>query len=307
MSVKTTITILALVSIATISCVHGQDNTELFTRLQGIANNGMTFYNIDGIEIMSQEVTAEFTAKNISKKFKQSPIRKQSPILEKELTTSDSSLSFKNFYVFKSTEVQKGLSNNISYYFIEGTDQKIISITFAAVNKTDKTLERRFVKLIREKAIPDSIFTSLKIDSVNFAGRRIHLGQSCRWMGVNNVQCPYYGQMNWSIHKSIEDASQTVENEFKRIKSQKGGKVVSDTIVPVIFEGTETLAKRIIYDITGINSALVGMSGGKTLTVYLVAVPVRGNFVSCIMSFWNNDQINPSGLPPLLEEVMRLK
>jgi hypothetical protein len=29
--------------------------------------------------------------------------------------------------------------------------------------------------------------------------------------------------------------------------------------------------------------------------------------VSCVMSFWNNDVVNPSGLPPLLEHVMKLK
>jgi hypothetical protein len=48
------------------------------------------------------------------------------------------------------------------------------------------------------------------------------------------------------------------------------------------------------------------MSGGKTLTIYFVAAPVRKNYVSCVMSFWNNDQINPSGLTPLLEQVMKL-
>ena len=33
----------------------------------------------------------------------------------------------------------------------------------------------------------------------------------------------------------------------------------------------------------------------------------RGNFVSCVMSFWESDQINSSGLPPLLEQVMELR
>jgi len=42
------------------------------------------------------------------------------------------------------------------------------------------------------------------------------------------------------------------------------------------------------------------------LTAYYVACEVRNNYVSCVMSFWNNDQINESGLPPLLEKVMQL-
>ena len=125
--------------------------------------------------------------------------------------------------------------------------------------------------------------------------------------GVNNVQCRYYGQMNWSVHKDLDDATKTVNNQFESIKARKNGKIVADTTVNVIFEGTETTAKKVIYDFTGMTSALVGMSGGKTLTIYFVAAPVRQNSVSCVMSFWNNDQINPSGLAPLLEQVMKLK
>lgn len=49
------------------------------------------------------------------------------------------------------------------------------------------------------------------------------------------------------------------------------------------------------------------MSGGKYLTVYYVALEVRGNYVSCVLSFWNNDVITEKGLPPLLEAVMQLK
>jgi len=53
---------------------------------------------------------------------------------------------------------------------------------------------------------------------------------------------------------------------------------------------------------------LTGMSGGKTLTIYYVAEKVRGNYMNCVMSFWNNDVINPeTNLPPLLDEVMKLK
>jgi hypothetical protein len=47
------------------------------------------------------------------------------------------------------------------------------------------------------------------------------------------------------------------------------------------------------------------MSGGKTLTIYYVAAPVRGNYVSCVLSFWNNDTITENGIAPLLEEVMK--
>lgn len=281
--------------------VFGQPNDSLFSRLRAISNNGVDFYNVDGIVITSQKKDVEFSSKNISTKFRQLSIK------EKDLNSADTTLGFKNFYVYKSKEKPKGIFNNTSFYFIESSDQKLMGITFNSKNKTDKELERTIVRLIKNDAIPKSIFTPLEIDSIDFAGRKIYLGKRCNWMAINNVQCPYNGQMDWSIHKSLDDASQALNNRFTSIKASKGGKIISDTTVTVIFEGTEIKSRRIVYDFTGIKSLLVGMSGGKTLTVYYVAAPVRNNFVSCIMSFWNNDRINPGGLPPLLEQVMKLK
>ena len=223
------------------------------------------------------------------------------------LVESDSLLGFKNYYVFKTQEDPKGYHNNISYYFVKDSDNRVVGFTFASINKTDKVFERKFISTVMNNQIPNSVYNDLRADTINFAGRKIPLGANCNWMGVNNIQCRYYGQMNWSVHRTQEDAKETMNNQFASIKSRKNGEVVADTTVNVIFEGMETEAKKIIYDFTGVTSALVGMSGGKTLTIYYVATPVRDNYVSCVMSFWNNDQINPSGLPPLLEQVMTLK
>ena len=263
---------------------------------------GVDFFNIDGIEITSEKIDVEFSAKNCIKKYPQFKIK------EKELKISDSLLDFRNFYVYKSQENPKNSFLNISYYFVESSDKKLIAITFASINKnSDKEFERNFIEIVCNNRIPESIFHSVEIDSINFAGRKIPLGSSCRWMGINNVQCPYYGQMNWSVHKSMEDALFTVENQYFVTKSKKGGKVISDTYVDVIFEGVETTARRVVYNFTGARALLLSMEGSKELMIYYVSVPLRNNFVSCVMSFWRNDQINPSGLPPLLEQVMKLK
>jgi hypothetical protein len=277
----------------------GQDSNTLFSRLRGISNNGTDFYNIDGIEITSQNINSAFSKKTILKKFKKYKIK------EDDLLTADSLIGKQNFYVAKSDELCIGVIQNTSYYFVENNNG-LTAITFASENKKDKAFETEFVKLILSNGIPKYVYEPLEIDSINFAGRKIALGKACNWMGTNNVQCPYYGQMNWSIHKNLQDATQTMNNQYTVTKLKKSGKIVSEELVNVTFEGSEIKAKKIIYDIKGINSLLVGMSGGKTLTIYYVASPVRGNFVSCVMSFWNNDTINKSGLPSLLEEVMKL-
>jgi len=297
---KTKIIFFTLVVFLTGS-IYGQENENLFTRLQGISNRGIDFFNVDGIEITSQKLDVEFSAKNCAKKFPQLKIKK------KELTTSDSLLVFKNYYVYKSQEDPQNFFQNMAYYFVESPDKKLIAFTFAFINKNDKEFERSFIKLVCNNSIPENIYNSVEIDSINFAGRKIPLGRSCRWMGINNVQCPSYGQMNWSVHKDLEDASATVNNQFVSVFSRKGGKIVSDTIVDIIFEGTETTARKVVYNFTGVKSLLLKMEGSNQLTIYLVSAAVRDNFVSCVMSFWGSDQINPSGLPPLLEQVMKLK
>ena len=71
--------------------ICGQGNEDLFTRLQGISNHGVDFFNVDGIEITSRKLDVEFSAKNCAKRFPQLKIK------EKELTTSDSSLDFRNY------------------------------------------------------------------------------------------------------------------------------------------------------------------------------------------------------------------
>lgn len=281
--------------------VFGQGNEAMFSRLQGLFTNKTEFYNIDGFDISSQKFDAEFSKKNVLKNFKRYGVK------EAELNTADSLLTFNNWYVNKTTEQVKGVLINSSYYFVESTDKKLIGISFSAMNKSDKDFERSFVTLIRNNAIPNSVFNSLDLDSLNFAGRKIAVGEGCRYMGVNNVQCPSNGQMSWSVHKTQEDATQTVSDYWKTIREQKGGKAVSDTTVNVVFEGKETTARKMIYGFKGVNSLLIKMDGAKTLTVYAVACPVKNNFVSCVMSFWNTDHVNRNGLPLLLEKVMTLK
>ncbi|MGC3943269.1 MAG: hypothetical protein QM762_01810 [Chryseolinea sp.] len=282
------------------SVVYAQ-NDELFSRLHGLQNGKDAFYNVDGMEITTHKADAEFLPKSIAKNYK--PLK----IKAEELNTSDTALQFPNYYLAKTVPRTEGLKTITAYYFFETPSKKTVAVTFSAINRSDKEFERMFVQLVRNNEIPSTVFSPFRPDSLNFAGRKIYLGGGCRWMGINNLQCPHYGQMDWSVHKTREGAEKAIEHHFAIVSDLNKGKIVSDNMVPVVFEGTETKARQIIYDFTGVTSALVAMSGGKTLTIYFVAAAVRGNYVSCTMSFWNNDQINDSGLAPLLEEVMRLK
>jgi hypothetical protein len=276
-------------------------NEKLFERIQAIENSGITFYEVDGINISSQTLNYKFTEKKLKKVYRKYSIKK------KDNKTVDTNLNYKNYYISKTDLITGNLTQNSSYYFLENKNKSTTIIQFGSINKKDREFERRMVRLIMENKIPKECYNSTVIDNINFAGRKIKLGNRCQWQNVNNVQCPYNGQMSWSVHKDLKDAKNTVEQKFEITKSQKNGKVISEEIVKVEFEGTDTKAKKVVYDFTGITSILASMSGGKTLTTYYVATEVRGNYVSCVMSFWNNDKITQNGISPLLEEVMKIK
>lgn len=275
-------------------------NEELFNRLRAINNSGTTFYNVDGVDFTNQNISSEFNEKNLKKAYRKNKIKKK----DEKLT--DKELGYENYKVVNRKEFENGLVSVSVNYFVKNNDNRISIFWFGYYDKSNPEFERKMIDLILNDAIPKNCFSSIKTDKVNFAGREIELGGNCNWVNINNIQCPYYGQMNWSVHNTKKSAVLSIENQLEATKIKSGGKVVSEEDVDIIFEGKSTKAKKVYYDFTGVTSLLASMSGGKNLTIYYVSEKVRDNYVSCVLSFWNNDNINPSGLPPLLEEVMKI-
>ncbi len=290
---------LALLIISTFA--FGQEIDDYTKRLKAINNQSIIFYNVDGVNFSSQTFSNQFNEKGLKKLYRKYSIK------DEDLKVRDETLTNNNFFITKSEKITENLDQINSYYFVENQNKTVSIFWFGYFDKLDKEFERKYVNLILKNEITKEVFEPMKINSIDFAGRKIKLGSDCYWKNVNIVQCPYKGEMNWSVHKTLESAKKAIENQFIVTKSQKGGKVVSETEVDVLFEDTETKAKKVIYDFTGVKSLLAGMSGGKTLTIYYVSSKVRENYVSCCMSFWNNDNITENGLSPLLEEVMKLK
>jgi hypothetical protein len=292
---------LNLFFILIFSVCFSQENNVL-ERLSALNNNGKIWYNIDGYSITSEKFNNSFDEKGLKKVFR------KHQITDSDVKTKDDQIKFNNLFISKQQKIADNNFQTNNYYFVENPDKTVSAVWFIKNGKTDKETEEKIVNLIIENKIPEENFVPMKITSINFAGRKLELGNSCYWTFLNTVQCPYLGEMNWSVHRDLESAKEAIENQLNITKSKKGGKVASEEIVDVEFEGVQTKAKKVIYDFTGVASALAGMSGGKNLTVYYVAENVRNKNVSCVMSFWNNDQINPeTKLPPLLEKIMKLK
>ncbi|WP_299242283.1 hypothetical protein [uncultured Aquimarina sp.] len=272
----------------------------MFERLRAIRNSGTTFYNVDGIDFTSQNISSEFNDKNLKKAYRKNKIKK------KDVKIADKQLKFENYKVVKREEFENALVSVSVNYFVKNNDNRISIFWFGYYDNDNPEFERKMIELIINNKIPKTCFSSIKTDNINFAGREIKLGGNCNWMNINNIQCPYYGQMNWSVHKTKESADLSIKNALKATKTKNGGKVISEEEVDIIFEEVTTKAKKVYYDFTGVTSLFASMSGGKNLTIYYVSEKLRDNYVSCVLSFWNNDSINPSGLPPLLEEVMSI-
>ncbi len=274
-------------------------NEELFDRLRAIDNNGITFYNIDGVDFSKQTLDLDFTDKNLKKAYRMYGIKK------KDKKKQDPAIHFTNYSIQKEELLKGGLKAINSYYFVKNKKGGIDAFSFGYYDTNDIDLEHTMISLILNDTIPERCYSSIQIDTINFVGREIALGGNCNWMNINNIQCPYYGQMNWSVHKTKESADQSIQQQFRITKLKKGGKVVSEEEVSILFEEVPTIAKKVKYDFTGATAIMASMSGGKNLTIYYVSEKIRNHYVSCVLSFWNNDTINPSGLPPLLEKVMK--
>ena len=280
--------------------VSAQETDDYKTRLRAIHNTPATYYNIDGVDFTSQTLTNSFTEKDLKS------IYKKFGISNEESKLKDDSLLFNNFHIIKRKKVTDSLTLITTYYFVEDKQKKVTAFCFNYFENRNPAFERKFIDLIINDQIPNSVFENERIDSIDFAGRKIQLSRSCNWTNVNTVQCTYNGEMNWSIHLTLLSAKNAIKNQLSLTKSKNGLKVISEEEVDIIFENTPTKVLKVIFGFTGVTNLLVKTSGAKTLTAYYVANKIRGNYISCVLSFWNNDNINPSGLPPLLNKVMQL-
>lgn len=270
----------------------------IYNRLNAIKKDKVIFYNIDGYNFSSEIISLPYSEENVQK----SKLRFRIP--ESSLTFSDKALD-KNKIFQTSENRENGIVQYNSYYFLEYSTSSILAIDFHKLNKIDRPLELELVSLIKNNKILESCFSSPKIDSINFGGRKIKLHESCYWTNVNAIQCPYSGEINWSIHKDYASAISDIESQEIITESKTNfGKIISDEIIDVNFEGTITKAKKKVFKTkTGIGV----LAGAKTLTVYYAVGNIRGNYISCVMSHWNNDNILPSGLPSLIDKIMTIK
>ncbi len=274
----------------------------LFNRLSAIENDGTIHFNVDGINFSSQDMEFDYNKKGLRKAARRYKVKRK---IER---TSRPDLTYQHAIAQYPSEVVQNITAMNSVYFVKNREGKIKVVSFAYPDTAQPNFELKMINLIMNDEIPESVMQPQTATNVNFAGRGFELGGSCRWMNINSVQCPFNGQINWSVHSTLESARQAIEYQFSITDARKGYEIIADDQVNVLFEGVATTARKIVLYIKGVNSVLLSATGGgKHLIIYYVAEKIRGNYVSCVLSHWDNDNINPSGLPALLEQVLLLE
>ncbi len=295
---KKKLSILSLISILIPLTLFSQSNV---VGLQGLPvlkgfkyDKSIELYEWAGYNISIEKIKSSTKEKDISKlkkKFKIENIIKE---------YSSSQIHCPNLIIETERELEiegqkfPEIKQHSIFYILENTeDSDLISIS--KLGDRDKVIEEQFLTLYFSNKLSEYV-APLEIDSINFIGRNIYLGNRCRWKSPNNINC-MGGQMSWSVFDSYEKAKQ--DNEIIILKNKFPKKVIiEDTDIPVVFEGNAVTARRIVYQPAN--------DLAYPLIVYYLVSEIEGYYVSTVLSHYGYNR-NDYELPDLLKEVMQFE
>ena len=173
---------LAIILVLISSLCFSQEN--IFDRLTALNDSKKIWYNIDGYSVTSEIFNNTFDEKGLKKVFKKHNIS------ETDTKTKDNKVNFNNLFITKQQKIIGEIYQTNNYYFVENPNKTTTVVWFIKNGKTDRETEEELVNKILENKIPEDIFVQRQISSINFAGRKIELGNNCYWTFLNTVQCP---------------------------------------------------------------------------------------------------------------------
>lgn len=278
------------------STFYAQTNRyqEIIENCIGIIQEENHFFEVEGYAISSVKREISYSDSGFKKiKFLYS--------IPKTCVMEDA----KDFPFAKLFVEEKNEKNKYSkiVYILRIDDENVQIVSLTTIKSRNIELEQIFVEALYYQTLPNTVFKSNEIDSIDFVGRNLVLGPICNWMSPHNMQCGSMGQMNWSIFQTEKEALEMTNAQYGLVESKWLGKIISQDSISIIFEGVETKALKVNYKL----KVPSGFNGGTNqLQVFFVAVPVRNKFVSCVLSQYTTNFEN-SELAPLLSEVMEIK
>ncbi len=274
--------------------ILAQDNTK---GLQGLKDSkGIEFYEWAGYNISIEKIKTPTIEKDISK------LKKKLKIKDIQREYSTSKINRPNRIIEIESELERDgqkypeIKQHSLFYILESEDGKSDLISIFKLGNREIDIENKIIDMYLTDKLSEYIIP-LEIDSVNFIGRNIYLGNVCQWKSPNNLNC-MGGQMSWSVFDSYEKAEE--DNDIIVLRNHSPQHVILEDIdIPVLFEGNAVTARRIVYQPTY-------NAQSYPLIVYYIHTMVRGHYVSCVLSHYGYNR-NDYELPDLLKEVMLLE
>lgn len=285
--------IISFLLILTTSFLYSQEQSDPLQFMQGLKQNDNQFFQLGNYIFNVVTVDKKYNEKEMNKVLKKYDIKNP------QKKYSDQSIASENTVV--ESEVQsKTYPDAIEIqkvYFFPVGEKKMRHITMQTLVR-DSLLEKAFMDAYFNNSLDKYIAgDGQPTRTLNFLGREIKLGTTCNWMFVNNLQCSGNGQMNWSVYPTLEEAQKRTQLQMTQNAERK---ILKTEELKVIFEGEPVTATRIVYHM-GIPRIIMG--GSNNLAVFYVSAKVRGQYVSCVLSNYVNNEDDYT-MGALLHEVM---
>ena len=138
------------------------------------------------------------------------------------------------------------------------------------------------------------------------------LMDECYWTGVNIVRCPTKGEMNWSLHATLAQAQQAIalQKEWAMlipVPENHTISILTERDITLLFEGKQTRATEVVYNEHYQDPILKSHHKDHKLIVYFIATVLRGQAISCVISYYDyNERLPDTGLPEFVSQFVRL-
>ena len=203
---------------------------------------------------------------------------------------------------------------NTMIYFIgnkiEGKDVLLIAKISSVSESPSEEIDTEMIQLVLDKKVPKENHMGGR--SFDFLGRKVPLMDECYWAGVNIVRCPTKGEMNWSLHATLAQAQQAIalQKEWAMlipVPENHTISILTERDITLLFEGKQTRATEVVYNEHYQDPILKSHHKDHKLIVYFIATVLRGQAISCVISYYDyNERLPDTGLPEFVSQFVRL-
>lgn len=291
--------IFTLISIVHVfpHCLAQTEKEKILSNLSGLSQNTVMYFEVEGYQVAISNEPEKYDEHGIF------IVRNRFQIDREIKAKTDTVLLFENKVFENKTKLTETIPMWSITYLLRNKEQEITAISFTVAKRRDVFLERTIIEAYKKEEYLQDHIDSTIVDSLNFVGRKIKIFNGCQWMGPANFNCSYNGQVSWSLYRSIESALEATALSIEITQSKKAFKTISEEQVDILFEGVPTKATKIIYK-SRAPKLLTGIS--SPLHVYYITQQIRGKFVSCVISYYENEMVHQKP-PYLASQIMSIK